>query len=47
MVLHGAAFVVGMAILGKALAIVAARAIFASQASALARRARLAERGVS
>jgi hypothetical protein len=48
MVLHGAAFVVGMAILGKALAIVAARAIFASQASSLARRARrLAERGVS
>ena len=46
-VLHAAAFVVGMAILGKALAILAARAIFASQASWLARRARrLAERGV-
>jgi|FEC22Drversion2_1045045.scaffolds.fasta_scaffold00387_3 hypothetical protein len=46
MVLHAAAFVVGMGILGKALAIVAARAVFASLAALLVRRARSAERGL-
>ena len=38
-VLRAAAFVVGMGILGKALALLGARALFASQASRLVRRA--------
>jgi len=44
-VLRAAAFVIGMAILGKVLALVAARALFAVQVNRLARHTRLAAQG--